>query len=267
MPPVQPHGGIRAFDRLLVEYQDDDYIHERLVLTLPTAGAICGVTPHYDVYVEDLDDWKSCWRPGPRGDVPPRWRQSGKFIRFNNEGLADRLPGLETAARREAPSTVDVAYFGGAPPPGTGVAVVQVAPQRPDERGTVWIAMEDRCGYTSGQVVAVDPNELVRLGDRALWPTNLGVLTLAVDGACQAPVPETPWPLDDLLALPWRDVPLATFASAVEQGSQLRERIKERRKAREEREGTDDGAGADHSGPKRRRRRGVQQPKADPARY
>ena len=268
--------------------------------------------------------------------------------------------------------------------------------------------MEDRCGYNSGQVVAVDPNELVRLGDRALWQTNVGVLTLAVDGTWQAPAPETPRALDDLRTLPLSfnraGTRVATFSSAVEQVSQtpfpewtvsgprtskwvlqtmveleqtpsrrhlwwkqtlklgttdpgveehqflsevmecalvfdglnicelqafetimrrfqmweevygeklragdqstasmdtderslflgrkfgrgqalvcpalseyvsaqLKERsqvLKERRKAREEREGTDDGAGADQSGPRRRRGRGGQQPKADPAKH
>ena len=51
-------GGLQTHTRLLVSYAGDDWLHERVVLSLPTHESICVVTPHWDVYVEQLSSYQ-----------------------------------------------------------------------------------------------------------------------------------------------------------------------------------------------------------------
>ena len=42
---------------LFVEYEGDEWLHERVVLSQPSRDTICVVTPHWDRYIERLRDY------------------------------------------------------------------------------------------------------------------------------------------------------------------------------------------------------------------
>ena len=46
--------GYQIQDRVYVAYSGDEHLHERCILSIPGPGQFCVVTPHTDVYVEDI---------------------------------------------------------------------------------------------------------------------------------------------------------------------------------------------------------------------
>ena len=70
---------LKVGDRILVQYDDPDYWHERLVLSgvlIDNHGQECVVvaTPDGDIYAEAFDDSEQWLARGIRGSLPPRLR-------------------------------------------------------------------------------------------------------------------------------------------------------------------------------------------------
>ena len=208
-------GGLRPGHRVLVSYVGDEWLHERLVLSLPTAGSICVCTPHWDMYVEDIADYEHIFIRGPRGAVPPDWRPSsgtdraGKVVIFDNTDLADRLDSLLADGEASEPSTVAAVQIGpvAAGPLGGVVVAPVVAPGAvvagPDggpPDAVPWIAMESRCGYQIGDRVTVCAAFLYADGDRGLF--TVGDKCLAVAKLSTWDVPAAGKADDDIRTLP-----------------------------------------------------------------
>ena len=200
-------GGLHPRDHVLVEYEDDLWLHERVILSDVVGGMVHVVTAHWDRYEEDTAGWKSVYRRGVRGGVPQRWTpgaatpQAGKVIRFDMELLAERIDGLiaEAAADRLAD--------GGAIVEVDGAPAGAVVPALDPGGGDVWIAMENRAGILAGEPVAIradDHRTFVAQGDRGLLslPVNpvhpACIVALAKVDTWKLPAPE---PSDDLRTL------------------------------------------------------------------
>ena len=71
---------------LLVEYANDIFLHERRILACPPGRSVIAVTPHGDVYEEELASSARVFRPtAARNAVPPAYRNGSNSILFRRQ--------------------------------------------------------------------------------------------------------------------------------------------------------------------------------------
>ena len=125
---------------VLVAYEGDDYWHERVVLGFCGKKGLVVCTPHWDVYVEQIDDYASLQLLGPRGGrIPPAVLRTGRVVRFDHAELQEKWDDLLAQAARGAPDMREEAA--------EEVEKPKVAVVKGD---TIWVAMEARHGAALG---------------------------------------------------------------------------------------------------------------------
>lgn len=176
--------GHHQLDHLLVVYEGDEWLHERILLfqVSPTVWIIC--TPHFDLYEEDLAECASIYRWGPRGGVPHSWsghtQHPHKIVRFNRDDLATRLPELQGRAAIAGAAAAPNASGSRDAQPGLGQL-------NHGNDSDVFVAVEARGGYAIGDPVAVNGGAFHRFGDRGILVTPAGPLAVGLAGTVDLP--------------------------------------------------------------------------------
>ena len=158
------------------------------------------LTPHWDVYSEDVREYRLFVVLGPRGGLPQAYSvgpRSEKLVRFDLDQLRDERAewlrkGAELAAAEYAEASSDdelvEADDDGKAPPARHVW---------PPAGSALVAMESRFGFVAGQAVSQDQEySFVGRGSRGVCKCPLGEVAVAVVGTYQ--VAEA----DDLRTLP-----------------------------------------------------------------
>ena len=131
-----PLDGVRHQEVVLVDYDEDDWWHERLVFGFLGMLALVVCTPHWDLYVEGRADYRSVHRLLADGSLPPSARfgfgaeRANRVVRFNRTELARRLAGLLRRAAIAEPGMVTQNPAGESDPPG-GAVVAPILPVLP----------------------------------------------------------------------------------------------------------------------------------------
>ena len=163
---------------VLVAYEGDDYWHERVVLGFCGKKGLVVCTPHWDVYVEQIDDYASLQLLGPRGGrIPPAVLRTGRVVRFDHAELQEKWDDLLAQAVRGAPDMREE-------------AAEEV--EKPKVKGdTIWVAMEARHGVVLG--APLDKAwKVEQFGDRAVAVKGALSLSVAKTDTWKAPGPGAP---------------------------------------------------------------------------
>ena len=96
--------GLRRKGVALVSYEDDEWWLERAILGFLGDSGVVVCTPHWDVYVEQVEDYESLRVLGPRGGgIPAAVSRTGRVVRFDHGALQERWDALLAQAARGEP--------------------------------------------------------------------------------------------------------------------------------------------------------------------
>ena len=116
-----PLDGVLQKEVVLVGYSHDDWWHERCVFGFVALLSIVVVTPHWDMYLEDVADYESVHRLQADCTLPAGTRfgygaaRAERALRFNRAELARRLPNLLRKALAAEPTMLAIRPVGAGP--------------------------------------------------------------------------------------------------------------------------------------------------------
>ena len=236
--------GLHLLDRVYVSYADDDFLHERLLLSFLGADEAICASAHYDVYAEHMQDWAEVYFSGPRQGIPQRWNtagRAGKYIRFDLADLETRLEELQATAEAEGAGVKEAIPFKaklptlqhvnllqhldfrdppadatGAPAatkgkgkdtPAPPAGVTSKLPPKVQVPSEPWIIIETRGSAKAGDVVDPAKGRLAIHGDRGVF--EQGGICFAVAKVDTWTAPDKPSAAKDQADLDVRTFPLA----------------------------------------------------------
>ena len=180
---------------MYVEYRGGAHVHERCIVSIPGCKHVVVVTPHFDMYVELIAGYEVVYPSGPRQGVPGTWRRPGRnglWVRFDLDILQRGLPDLFRAAEIEAVSTRKVIRIDGSSRPGDelgeepekmAIVAVDALPADQPVASGIWMAMEDRYGFSVGQPVDLTTGTVRISGDRGCVETTVGSIAISAVGS------------------------------------------------------------------------------------
>ena len=167
--------GLHPRDRLLVFYdgpdEDGSYAHDRVLLAQVTATRWVVCTPHFDVYLEDIEDYAAVYPEGRRGGIHYSLQHHPR-VQFREADLRDRLDDLVADGETEAEALRDAGFVpnGDAVVP-AGPGIRRLPPAARASHGPldtrVWVSMEDVGSIAMGDPVVVDGSFVCR-GNRGI---------------------------------------------------------------------------------------------------
>ena len=95
---------------VLVSYNDDTHLHERIILEFGEEDVMFTCTPHYEVYAKRWEDWAEVFRSGTRQGVPRKWFAAdtrGRYVLFRHPELTARGAEFQELADAECDMAVD----------------------------------------------------------------------------------------------------------------------------------------------------------------
>ena len=159
---------LRPRDLLLVGYHGDDWSHQRVLLKRVSRDSAkwVVVTPHHDLYIEDLTEYVYWHKLGVRGGFLPGTDRAlyERMVAFQTGDIRDNIDEwLQEAAQVEAERADAV--------PGNQLAAADgraAAGAMPAAGVPVVLALEVRYGYNVGSPVDVSTGALHMFGDRGV---------------------------------------------------------------------------------------------------
>ena len=213
--------GLRRLTALLVEYDGDNFLHERKILAFLPDDTLLVLTPHGDIYEERLDSYARIYVRGVRGGLPARWYQPGNrghTVLFNDGDWQTSKDAIAAEWRVQYPSprhgSLEAAR---APAPAAGEPAAgrnvdgTIAPGAPQDALVVpapatgepvvsklWVFIETRHGYDAGSPVPAGLGTITAEGDRGVLSFPAGKIVIAVVDTWSPPSDN----VDDLRTLP-----------------------------------------------------------------
>lgn len=164
---------LRPRDLLLVGYHGDDWSHQRVLLKRISRDSKkwVVVTPHGDLYIEDLTEYTYWHKLGVRGGILPGTDRAlyDRMVAFQTGYIRDNIDEWLREAAQEEAEHVD----GGQLVAADGRAAAGAVPAADVP---IVLALEARFGYNFGSPVDVSTGTLHMFGDR-------GVLEISGSGS------------------------------------------------------------------------------------